>query len=486
MAHRVQLGRDPWEYDAPMYHDFEQSSPAYGECSVDKWFDTSATKGLRSPVSGTDKENDDTIQEATSKSGKPASTKRRVLGNVTNAINVIDPVVNTKRHVPVEERKRTTHKTSNLKAAQTPGQGKAQTSFSVQQEMRCLEIKKSTTESTQKIESDALQSTQARKPVTRSQRKASSLTVPKSPMLRSRLRSGMHKKVVKSSEELEMEEIERKRIEIQARKQKRKNVEQNAGASLDSSSKRLKAGKALKHDTSLQNPVGSFTVGKSISKNRTMSTSRGKSWRPKLTRPKSPNFATTRRARPPRYKSTEDLELEKIAKVKFKAKPVKENVLKSRQAFGSGSKQQKNITVPEPFSFATDKRTKQPHDSEIDRPTLKPFVFGEGPITRSKAKQVVTTGAKKREPYATLAQSITSVQEANPKSETLPDFRPKIRPATRGSLLKGGAMRIVRENKEVPESPITHQAFNEPQETCDVVTEDCNETITFDNPLYKP
>lgn len=36
-----------WEFDAPRFYDFEEGSP---DGSPDKWFDTSATKGLASPI----------------------------------------------------------------------------------------------------------------------------------------------------------------------------------------------------------------------------------------------------------------------------------------------------------------------------------------------------------------------------------------------------------------------------------------------------
>eukprot|EP00889_Picochlorum_renovo_P000454 jgi/Picre1/27484/NNA_000451.t1 len=70
-------------------------SPSYGACSVDEWFDTSATKGLMSPVSGGGSPDGDDSegQKGVEKESDVTSKERKVLGNVTNTIKVVDPVV---------------------------------------------------------------------------------------------------------------------------------------------------------------------------------------------------------------------------------------------------------------------------------------------------------------------------------------------------------------------------------------------------------
>lgn len=484
MAQRVKLGRGPWEYDAPMYHDFEQSSPSYENCSVDKWFDTSATKGLRSPVSGVNKENDGTVEEVTSKSSKPATMARKALGNVTNTIQMTDPVIGkaktvTKASAAVHVPRIETVQTEPPK----PGPIRRE---------RARVIEKDATNSRDEVEKVC-------RPVTRSQRKQSTLTVPKSPMLLSRLRSDMHRKVVKSSEELEMEEIEKKRVEIMSRKGKKKPSEKRKGSDMDATrTKRIRTTrKSLQHDTSLQHVAGSFNVGKPL--NNSTKCSRNKTSRPRLTMPKSPNFATTRRARPPRFKSSEELELELISKVKFKAKPLNKRMMSTQSAPKLAPKQKKAVTVPEPFSFATDKRANQSSSNRQEASSFsKPFIFGAGPVTRSKSKNIVTIGARKNESNLSVSQDKNPVSVPRSKSEELPKLDliastkesiPRARPATRGSLLKGGAMRVVRKDDEVAESSVEQQIVvnsSVEKDATSIATTGDNEVSTFNNPLFRP
>lgn len=490
MAQRVHLGRGAWEYDAPMYHDFEQSSPSYENCSVDKWFDTSATKGLRSPVSGGDKENDGTVQEVSSKAGKPATGTRKALGNVTNTIQMVDPVF-TKAKV-VKNAVATSAKT-----VQSEQKGNA----------RPAALKKQVLVMEKKVHKNHDQSVEtAHRPVTRSQKKQSSLTVPKSPKLLSSLRSGMHRKVIKSSEELELEEIERQRMEIQSKKGKKKHIGKRKDTVLDERpAKRTR--NAENKDNSLTREARSFTVGKSVVNTNEANTkaSRKRSSRPKLTMPKSPNFATTRRARPPRFKSTEELELEMIAKVKFKAKPLNKRMISKESTDKSVHMQKKAFTVPEPFSFATDKRLKQPSTQRHVVPP-KPFVFGDGPVTRSKAKHVITTGTRKKEPQTTVPYivnpkpqceekpvKVVSLAKTEPSKAAQPE--PVIRPVTRGSLLKGGAMRVVRKDEDVFDSPVGEISLASEERRIEENIENeegsCTKIeykplSTFDNPLFRP
>ncbi len=45
------MPHDPrWEFDAPRFYDFEEGTPAGSQEGPDSWFDTSATKGLATPL----------------------------------------------------------------------------------------------------------------------------------------------------------------------------------------------------------------------------------------------------------------------------------------------------------------------------------------------------------------------------------------------------------------------------------------------------
>ena len=488
------MGRGPWEYDAPMYHDFEQSSTSYGNCSVDKWFDTSATKGLRSPVSGSDKENRGVQEEVTSKVSTSASGTRKALGNVTNTIQMMDPVAGKEKTL------------SRAKVVSSAVVRKAETvrctpkvapppSVPKEQETRVVDtdVKEKVVETT------------SRRPVTRSQKKQASLTVPKSPKLLSRLRSDLHRKVVKSSEELELEEIERKRMAMKRRKGRKNPAEERKDAGIEQRPAK-KTRSAIQHDTSLANVAGSFCVGKTIYSES--SKTRKKSSRPKLTMPKSPNFATNRRARPPRFKSTEELELEMIAKIKFKARPMNKSVISRAAPPKSGPKQAKSLTVPEPFSFATDKRAKQSSTHrQADSSSLKPFVFGGGPVTRSKAKHIVTLGTRKKESHKPVVVDPAPVLKEEGVPEKLPmepqkpaqpqkptQAMPVVRPVTRGSLLRGGAMRVVRKDDDVFESPPEEDRNADDKSVEESIEKDdvsiakieYEESATFTNPLFRP
>ena len=47
----AQVPHDPrWEFDAPRFYDFEEGTPAGSQEGPDSWFDTSATKGLATPL----------------------------------------------------------------------------------------------------------------------------------------------------------------------------------------------------------------------------------------------------------------------------------------------------------------------------------------------------------------------------------------------------------------------------------------------------
>uniref|UniRef100_A0A5B7AV34 Protein TPX2 n=1 Tax=Davidia involucrata TaxID=16924 RepID=A0A5B7AV34_DAVIN len=85
-------------------------------------------------------------------------------------------------------------------------------------------------------------------------------------------------------------------------------------------------------------------------------------WKLHLTAPKTPLLQTSLRARPPRIKSSVELEKEELEKVpKFKARPLNKKIFESKGDLGifCNTKRQ-HITVPQEFHFATDERIPPP------------------------------------------------------------------------------------------------------------------------------
>ncbi|KAI8113496.1 hypothetical protein M9435_003497 [Picochlorum sp. BPE23] len=525
-GHVNQLGL--WEYDAPRFHDFEQPSPSYGACSVDEWFDTSATKGLMSPVSGGGSPDggDSEGQKGVEKESDVTSKERKVLGNVTNTIKVVDPVVGMgpqKHHTRsvVETRnvctadakadvchEKAVHATRPVKRDEKPvalaevKEDVEETSVQKKQEMPALHREDA---ASKKKKQDAAM----HRPVTRSW--TGKLTVPKSPMLLSRMRGTVHKKVIKSSEELEMEEIERKRKEVAALK-KKNQCHRNTGLEQPRQTQNKRKQVTVPREPNLRTskrmrtvaavaPSG-FTVGKPSTSNRQL---RARNARPvardesrpvtrsqnrKLTLPKTPNFATKGRTRAPRFKTTEELELEEIERNKFKAKPLNRKILEKKQSSKPAIKSKKPVTVPQPFSFATEKRAASGHSrgsAEISYP--KPFIFGEGPVTRSKAKVATTKSTQKA--------GVGPKSQREKKSSTEPVVtasiddglaQPRIRQAARGSLLLGGAMRVIRSQNDDDEpeaEPAAQQECTADGVHDFIKNRGDDEKSTVHNPLFR-
>ncbi|CAA3028854.1 TPX2 isoform X2 [Olea europaea subsp. europaea] len=84
-------------------------------------------------------------------------------------------------------------------------------------------------------------------------------------------------------------------------------------------------------------------------------------WKPHLTAPKSPLLQTSLRARPPKIKSSDELEKEEIEKIPlFKARPLNRKIFESKGEMGMFCNLKKQVTVPQEFHFAIDKRIPQP------------------------------------------------------------------------------------------------------------------------------
>ncbi|KAF7800752.1 protein TPX2-like isoform X2 [Senna tora] len=84
-------------------------------------------------------------------------------------------------------------------------------------------------------------------------------------------------------------------------------------------------------------------------------------WKPHLTEPKTPVLQTLLRARPPKVKSSLELEQEELENIpKFKARPLNKKVFESKGDIGIFSHAKKQVTQPQEFHFATDERIPPP------------------------------------------------------------------------------------------------------------------------------
>ncbi|KAL3647109.1 hypothetical protein CASFOL_008077 [Castilleja foliolosa] len=85
-------------------------------------------------------------------------------------------------------------------------------------------------------------------------------------------------------------------------------------------------------------------------------------WKPNhLTAPKTPRLQTSLRARPPRIKTSEELEKEELENIpQFKARPLNKKIFESKGEMGMFCNMKKQITIPEEFHFAIDKRIPPP------------------------------------------------------------------------------------------------------------------------------
>ncbi|XP_049402507.1 protein TPX2-like isoform X2 [Solanum stenotomum] len=80
-----------------------------------------------------------------------------------------------------------------------------------------------------------------------------------------------------------------------------------------------------------------------------------------LTAPKSPVLKTSLRARPPRMRSSKEMEKEELEKVpKFKARPLNKKIFESKGDLGMFCNTKRQVTVPQEFHFATDERIPPP------------------------------------------------------------------------------------------------------------------------------
>nr|GLL45448.1 protein TPX2 isoform X2 [Ipomoea trifida] len=137
-------------------------------------------------------------------------------------------------------------------------------------------------------------------------------------------------------------------------------------------------------------------------------------WRPHLTAPKSPTLQTLLRARPPKIKSSVELEKEELEKLpKFKARPLNKKIFESKGDVGIFCNTKKQVTVPQEFHFATDERIPPPPPTNVadifDKNLKMTNMFPEIPhqiLSISTQRDPIPVPEKARKP-------LTEVQEFN-------------------------------------------------------------------------
>ncbi|KAI6697328.1 hypothetical protein NL676_017447 [Syzygium grande] len=167
-------------------------------------------------------------------------------------------------------------------------------------------------------------------------------------------------------------------------------------------------------------------------------------WKFHLTEPKTPLLQTSLRARPPRVKSSFELEQEELEKVpKFKARPLNKKIFESKGNLGMFCNTKKHVTQPHEFHFATDERFPQP-TSVFDlfhKLSLNSEPRNEIPIPRNTAPNpfhlhTEERGAEKERKFVTeliqkqLEEERARIPKANPYPYTTdyPVIPPKPEP----------------------------------------------------------
>ncbi|CAA2982168.1 TPX2 isoform X1 [Olea europaea subsp. europaea] len=181
------------------------------------------------------------------------------------------------------------------------------------------------------------------------------LTRPKTPEFETSQRARSVK--IKSSAELE-EEMMAKMPKFKARPLNKKILEAPITPALQRSTPQPIEFKEFRLETmsrAIQNSEISIAASTGSTQNRHQ-------WKPNhLTAPKSPLLQTSLRARPPKIKSSEELEKEELEKIpEFKARPLNRKIFESKGGMGIFCNMKKQVTIPQEFHFAIDKRIPPP------------------------------------------------------------------------------------------------------------------------------
>ncbi|XP_027063342.1 protein TPX2 [Coffea arabica] len=173
--------------------------------------------------------------------------------------------------------------------------------------------------------------------------------------------------------------------------------------------------------------------------------------KPHLTAPKSPLLQTSLRARPPKIKSSDELEEEEVEKVpKFKARPLNRKIFESKGELGMFCNTKRQVTMPQEFHFATDERIPPPtnvadmfdklsinSERQQDKPiprntTPNPFHLHTEERGAEKEKKLVSEFLQKQweEEWARIPKALpypytTDYPVIPPKPEPKPCTRPE-------------------------------------------------------------
>jgi hypothetical protein len=278
------------------------------------------------------------------------------------------------------------------------------------------------------------------------QRSKPQITVAKSPFLRSKQRSATQRQQTKTTEELEMEQVEKAKKEAAALRRrnarsvgpalqgrtagparpapKRPPTEPVREFNLRTAKRQRVHGMETRHQNhgglssamvagvaapspwkSTAQRVAEFTTGVATRQmnQRQRPAPRGRQQqqrgRAELTVPRTPRFATKTRARAPRFKPTEEEDAAKaVAEAQALKIRQKKEADKARNPVlppaARRRSERRPLTEFKPFSFATDVRATV--RSTKPAAELPPFVFGAGseemgPVTRSRSHVVTTT-----------------------------------------------------------------------------------------------
>ncbi|XP_062105968.1 protein TPX2 isoform X2 [Humulus lupulus] len=180
------------------------------------------------------------------------------------------------------------------------------------------------------------------------------LTRPKEPEFETAQRARSVK--IKSTAELE-EEMMAKIPKFKARPLNKKILEAPSLPAVPRSTPQLPEFKEFHLETSARanhNAESASVVSTDSSRQKNQ-------WKGHLTEPKTPLLQTSLRARPPRVKSSLEIEQEELEKLpKFKAKPLNKKIFESKGELGMFCNVKKHITIPQEFHFATDERIPPP------------------------------------------------------------------------------------------------------------------------------
>ncbi|XP_016514027.1 protein TPX2-like [Nicotiana tabacum] len=175
------------------------------------------------------------------------------------------------------------------------------------------------------------------------------ITRPKEPKFKTAQR--VRPTTVKSSAELE-EEMMAKLPQFKARPVNKKIMKAPTQAALPKSIPQLPEFKEFRLETMARANKNADTTSV-----QSIESSQNHQWQPHITAPKSPVLITALRARPPKIKSTEELEKDELEKApNFKARPLNRKIFESKGALGVFCNTRKQVTVPQEFHFATDER----------------------------------------------------------------------------------------------------------------------------------